>query len=347
MAARTQSLQGATSTGPAPRYSTQAVTVSPGARVRVDGDEHTVVESLTIETGGATLEQLSATRLVIRSDGAQAPCVDVPIPALLGQYWQPLPYQSSPGFMTVLADKYAFMLPIPVGKGLEVGLEPYGAGPSLQSCRIGFNTRQLAAAPPYRFCAEYRSQVSKRGVPLTFADIKGEGNFVGLTFGSDGLEHKKLSFLEGNELIYVDGAQKPSLEGTGTEDFFNSAWYFSCDPPLGVLHGRTSLSEGPPPRVSAFRLMVPDRVRFTKSLRFDMQHGSSNSVPDTLYRTVAIWYQRPPCEVGTPSEPQLPAKLIAAESDDPQRPSWLPGAAIGAVCLVGLAFVLLRGSRKR
>lgn len=33
-------------------------------------------------------------------------------------------------------------------------------------------------------------------------------------------------FLEGDERIYIDGSKTPALYGTGTEDFYNSGWYF-------------------------------------------------------------------------------------------------------------------------
>ena len=31
-------------------------------------------------------------------------------------------------------------------------------------------------------------------------------------------------FGEGDEMIYIDGEEKPSIRGTGTEDYFLSAW---------------------------------------------------------------------------------------------------------------------------
>ena len=34
-------------------------------------------------------------------------------------------------------------------------------------------------------------------------------------------------YLEGDERVYVDGAATPQLHGTGTEDFYESGWYFN------------------------------------------------------------------------------------------------------------------------
>ncbi|HYO52263.1 DUF2961 domain-containing protein [Archangium sp.] len=33
--------------------------------------------------------------------------------------------------------------------------------------------------------------------------------------------------LEGDERVHVDGSLTPQLYGTGTEDFYESGWYFS------------------------------------------------------------------------------------------------------------------------
>ena len=35
------------------------------------------------------------------------------------------------------------------------------------------------------------------------------------------------AFLEGDEMIYVDGEKEAAIKGTGTEDYFNSGWYFN------------------------------------------------------------------------------------------------------------------------
>jgi len=33
-------------------------------------------------------------------------------------------------------------------------------------------------------------------------------------------------YLEGDERVFVDGQQSPVIYGTGTEDFYESGWYF-------------------------------------------------------------------------------------------------------------------------
>ncbi len=55
------------------------------------------------------------------------------------------------------------------------------------------------------------------------ADIKGKGHFVGVNYFVD--NPTPMWYGEGDDMFMVDGESWPgSLHGTGTEDFFNSAW---------------------------------------------------------------------------------------------------------------------------
>jgi len=33
-------------------------------------------------------------------------------------------------------------------------------------------------------------------------------------------------YLEGDERVFIDGQQSPVIYGTGTEDFYESGWFF-------------------------------------------------------------------------------------------------------------------------
>jgi len=122
----------------------------------------------------------------------------------------------------------------------------------------------------------------------------------------------------------VDGVEKPSWEGTGTEDYFNAAWYFSAGQNSRTFHGLPHIAEGPPPRMAAYRYLVPDRIGFKSSLRVDMQHGSRNSSPDTYYKWVSFWYQKPPCSVKEPVEVEAPKDPMAGPTPTPPADKGLP-----------------------
>jgi hypothetical protein len=125
-------------------------------------------------------------------------------------------------------------------------------------------------------------------------------------------------FGEGDDFFYVDGQAKASLEGTGTEDYFNDAW---------SLHVSEGLYTGVPvaegtglgSRMSAYRWHLTDPIPFTKSLRFDMEHkgwtfNASGSVKSAfgertdLLSSVAFWYQQGIAE-GLPEAPYGAGRL--------------------------------------
>ncbi len=122
-----------------------------------------------------------------------------------------------------------------------------------------------------------------------FADIKGKGHFVGINY----YVHcpSPVWYGEGDDMWFIDGETTPSLIGTGTEDFFNTAWcpkekfshpYFGSprvNDDIGWL-GRTHV----------YRFFISDPVFFETSLKATIEHGHNNNLTLDL-ATVAYWYQ--------------------------------------------------------
>jgi hypothetical protein len=111
-------------------------------------------------------------------------------------------------------------------------------------------------------------------------------------------------FGEGDEKIYIDGEKKASIWGTGTEDYFLSAWglkttstpYFGVPyfDQWGIVGGHTS----------AYRWHVNDPIVFSKAIKVTFEHYgwiSADENPDRKthswnereddYSSVAFWYQ--------------------------------------------------------
>lgn len=320
----------------------ETVKLQVGKPLKLTDGPNWVVETMIFDTGAATLDQLATTRLIMKTDGSPDACVYVPLPYLFGAYWDLK--DCAGAFTAIQGGKLIFRFPVPEGSGLEISLQAFGRGQAVREVGLTLVRGFYNDPPPYRLCAEYRSLISKRDEPLRLADIQGEGVYVGCTFAADGLAHRSFSFLEGNEQIYVDGAQKPTWEGTGTEDFFNAAWYFSAGATPRAFHGCTALQKGPPPRVSAYRWLVPDRIGFSHGFRLDMQHGSRNSSPDTLYKCVNLWYAKPPCKVAEPVEvkPGAGGKGVGSEGSEegPVATDWVtPFILVAIVALAMLAGV--------
>lgn len=122
-----------------------------------------------------------------------------------------------------------------------------------------------------------------------FADIKGKGHFVGINYY---IQNPSTAWYgEGDDMWFIDGEKKPSLVGTGTEDFFNTSW---CpkEPFQSPFFGypRVNGETGWLGRTHVFRFFITDPVYFEKSLKVTIEHGTSNDMNLDL-ASVAYWYQ--------------------------------------------------------
>ncbi len=131
-------------------------------------------------------------------------------------------------------------------------------------------------------------------------DAVGTGHYVGCVFNV--LQRTMGWWGEGDDMIYVDGAATPAIQGTGSEDYFSDAW--------GMREGRNAFYGCPlqeddfqvGSKASVYRFHVPDPVPFKRSIRVTIEHGHANDRSDYL-SSVAFWYQNEPHA----SYPALPA----------------------------------------
>jgi len=122
----------------------------------------------------------------------------------------------------------------------------------------------------------------------TILKADGQGHVVGVNLQMQSYDGN-FSFLEGNEMIYIDGEKKPSIIGTGTEDFFSSGWYFNQGEFSGPFHGLI-LKDDSLGRISAYRLNIMDPIPFKKHIVYTIEHGHDNQeIAD--YSSTVYWYQ--------------------------------------------------------
>ncbi|MGC8641085.1 MAG: DUF2961 domain-containing protein [Isosphaeraceae bacterium] len=154
----------------------------------------------------------------------------------------------------------------------------------------------LPAETPY-FHARYRQDhPAPAGRDYLIADLAGRGRYIGtvlsVTLAQDGW------FGEGDDFFYVDGEKVPSLQGTGSEDYFNDAWGFR--PRTGHWFGQPRW-QGDRAGDSGvcYRWHVLDPIDFQKSLQVAIEHkGNYENDLDGFYlerpdflSSVAFWYQ--------------------------------------------------------
>lgn len=126
-----------------------------------------------------------------------------------------------------------------------------------------------------------------------FLEAEGKGHFVGVTHAV--LQNQDGWFGEGDDMIFIDGDTAPTINGTGTEDYYNGAWDFGGQAFAYQHHGAPHIVD--PERIGGryclYRWHIEGPIAFEKSLRVTMEHGHANHRSDNFY-TTAYWYQTEP-----------------------------------------------------
>ncbi|HDH96528.1 MAG TPA: DUF2961 domain-containing protein, partial [Proteobacteria bacterium] len=141
-------------------------------------------------------------------------------------------------------------------------------------------------------------QRTRLGEDFRLPALRGPARLVGLVAHLKGALTQ--GFLEGDEKIFIDRSKTPLVAGTGTEDFFNGAWYFNRGPflhPLcGLVARRSHLFRR---ELWLYRAFLSDSVSFMDSLEFHIQHDWNNATEGELYEMLAYYYRFsvPPPEV--------------------------------------------------
>lgn len=163
---------------------------------------------------------------------------------------------------------------------------------------------------PLRFHAQYRQEYPcKEGQNYMILEATGQGHYVGVSLSI----HNRADgwWGEGDDMIYVDGEEVPSLHGTGSEDYFCGAWcygeafsylFFGC--PLRGEHKRGA-------KWNVYRYHILDPIPFKKSIKVTIEHGHANDRSDD-FSSVAFWYQiEPHAEFPSLPKPEerLPQKV--------------------------------------
>jgi hypothetical protein len=135
-----------------------------------------------------------------------------------------------------------------------------------------------------------------------FLEAAGKGHFIGVTHAVE--QNQNGWFGEGDDMIFIDGDAMPTINGTGTEDYYNGAWDFGGEAFANMHQGAPYIVD--PERIGGryclYRWHIESPIAFEKSIRVTIEHGHANHRSDNFYST-AYWYQTEPHAVF----PALPA----------------------------------------
>jgi hypothetical protein len=278
-----------------------------------------VVSHMWITVAGNEYAWPRLLRLRVYYDGSTTPSVDAPIGDFFGvghgmeRELNSLAIRNSSSGRS--RNSY---WPMPFAKSVKVTITNEGRR-RLYNLYYHVDWQKLKALPPNTayFHARYKQALpTKLGAPYDILKVKGRGHFVGTVFSV--VQAQPGWFGEGDDLFYVDGAKKPQIEGTGTEDYFNDAWSLRvADGPYAGVTVAEGTDLGS--RMTAYRWHLADPVPFTTDLRFAIEHvgwtfnpdGSARSASEErkdLFSTVAFWYQQGIAR-DQPEPPYGPARL--------------------------------------
>lgn len=256
--------------------------------------------------------------LVLRAwwDGESAPSVETPIGDFfglgLGEYFV---YQSALlAVAPIKALNAYFQMPFSSSARITVTNEGKVRTNSLYYA-IDYVTLPTLLADVARFHAQYRQAAPCRGWTndwtnngssgindrknldgqdnYVFMEAKGKGHFVGVTQAV--LQNQTGWFGEGDDMIFIDGDKLPTINGTGSEDYYNGAWDFGLQS-FGYQHNGAPYMVDPERiggRYCLYRWHTESPITFDESIKVTIEHGHANHRSDDFY-SVAYWYQTEP-----------------------------------------------------
>jgi len=282
------------------------VQVAPGTTVVVL-DEDGPGEISHIWFTIADKENKHLKKIVLRMywDGESTPSVEAPIGDFFGlgtgEYFL---YQSIP--LAVGADKALnCFFPMPFGRRARISVTNQGEQP-INALYWNIDWRKLPSAlPPDTgyFHAVYRQATPNVAVPgaktnldgknnYIWLDANGRGQFMGVTMSV--VENADGWWGEGDDMFFIDGESSPSINGTGTEDYFLGAWDFGGKSFAYGLFGAPVVgAERKGGKWSVYRFHLDSPIPFRRSLHATIEHGHANDRGDNYY-SVAYWYQIEP-----------------------------------------------------
>jgi hypothetical protein len=120
-----------------------------------------------------------------------------------------------------------------------------------------------------------------------------KGQYVGMVY-----DVPYGGYLEGNAEIYVDGSLTP-LQGTGTEDWFDGAYYWNDGSFTQATHGVNFFPGST--TLETYRFDLNDPISFNNSIKLGIQHGATDDAGVYPYSvsSVVFYYALPSSGIST------------------------------------------------
>ena len=219
------------------------------------------------------------------------------------------------------------------------GFNSYWEMPFAKHCRITMENRSKKEETLYYmisgwygeipqdagyFHAAYRQEhpVTKGRAYTIIDGIEGRGCFAGVTLAT-GMNGNNTCWVEGEAKMYIDDDQYPSMNYTGTEDYFCGSYGFGNDIILNHYQTFSGMYTGlfaimgdnrefynGQQRFLLYRFHEKDPVYFSKNFKMTIDNLGCTGPRYDDYTSVAYWYLEKPSKLakGLPSDEEMVMK---------------------------------------
>jgi hypothetical protein len=239
-------------------------------------------------------------------DGEAVPSVRVPLGMLVGASDPVYPLQTCLFGMNGVDHGWCYFA-MPFRSSATLTLRNTSAQARSASVAFALATRSMPE-PFGTFHARYGEALPTAiGADYEVLRVEGWGAYVGTVLEAESRASwlstytatQLLTYLEGDERVYVDGSRSP-IHGSAGEVYFNWGWYdiAAADQPFSrPFHGYSgAVVESLPGDValkrSLHRVHAIDPIPFYRELAFMMEHGGVNDAV-VNYRSAAFYYLGP------------------------------------------------------
>jgi hypothetical protein len=267
--------------------------------VLLEREQPGTIQELRIAVDDAAA--LADLRLQASWDDETTPSIDMALAWLFGEPGTLQPFATLPMSVSTEGGRVTLTLslPMPFASAARLNMSNTGAADANVELQVS-GSEALAAASFGHLHASSRQTRAHHadGASHVVADLQGRGKYVGTLLLLQGREDpasaapSPLDFLEGDETAVIDGVT--AIQGTGTEDFLNGAWYFESahhDTAFAALIDLSSDSAAHSGALRALRWhILHDAIPFEQSFRLSFEIGANRPGSLVQYDSVAFYY---------------------------------------------------------
>jgi hypothetical protein len=254
-------------------------------------------------------------------DDEKEPSIEVPVGDFFGMGWGEYAHLNSTAVTVNPGSAFNCYWVMPFRKKCRITMENINTERMNLYYQVDYTLTDVPDDAAYLH-AQFRRNNPTTGSLYTLVDnIKGKGHYVG-TYMAWGVNNNGW-WGEGEIKFYIDDdVQNPTINGTGTEDYFCGSYNFEnrktrqyqeYSTPYAGLHQviRPDGMYTAQQRFGMYRWHIMDPVRFEKGLKITIQdlgwRSENRYLPQQSdISSVVFWYQREPHT----SFPKLPAKNL-------------------------------------